>query len=141
MKRMNTAFQPQHMNTTTLAFLGDAIYETYVRLHIIGRMQAGADRLHRAAVKYVRAESQAEAVKQLLDSLSEEELSLVKRARNKRSATKPKNADPVSYKWATAFEALIGYLYLAGNKERMEEIINAAMESIKLDNEKEKDQK
>ncbi|HPO05075.1 MAG TPA: ribonuclease III domain-containing protein [Bacillota bacterium] len=141
MKRMNTAFQPQHMNTTTLAFLGDAIYETYVRLYIIGRMQAGADRLHRAAVKYVRAESQAEAVKQLLDSLSEEELSLVKRARNKRSATKPKNADPVSYKWATAFEALIGYLYLAGNKERMEEIINAAMESIKPDNEKEKDQK
>ena len=141
MKRMNTAFQPQHMNTTTLAFLGDAIYETYVRLYIIGRMQAGADRLHRAAVKYVRAESQAEAVKQLLDSLSEEELSLVKRARNKRSATKPKNADPVSYKWATAFEALIGYLYLSGNKERMEEIINAAMESIKPDNEKEKDQK
>jgi ribonuclease-3 family protein len=104
-------------------------------------MQAGADRLHKAAVKYVRAEAQAEAVKRLLDSLSEEEISLVKRARNKRSATKPKNADPVSYKWATAFEALIGYLYLSGNKERMEEIINAAMESIKPDNEKEKDQK
>ncbi len=128
-----------HMNTTALAFLGDAVYEIYVREHLITSIRTGADRLHRAAVKFVRAEAQAQAMKQLLDSLSEEELGLVKRARNKKISTKPKNADPVLYKWATAFEALIGYLYLSGNRSRMEEIIDAAMESVKQSNgEKEK---
>ncbi len=123
-----------YMNTTALAFLGDAVYETYVRTRLIQRLQGDADRLHKAAVKYVRAEAQAMAMKQLLPSLSEEELGLVKRARNKKISTKPKNADPVLYKWATAFEALIGYLYLAGERSRMEEIIDAAMESVKHSN-------
>ena len=120
-----------YMNTTALAFLGDAVYETYVRNHLILTMQADADKLHRNAVKYVRAEAQAGAMKQLLPSLSEEELGLVKRARNKKISTKPKNADPVLYKWATAFEALIGYLYLSDNRTRMEEVITATMESVK----------
>ncbi|MFA7660529.1 MAG: ribonuclease III domain-containing protein [Anaerovoracaceae bacterium] len=123
-----------YMNTTALAFLGDAVYETYVRNHLIQTMQADADKLHRTAVKYVRAEAQAGAMKELLSSLSEEELGLVKRARNKKISTKPKNADPVLYKWATAFEALIGYLYLSDNRTRMEEIITATMESVKHSN-------
>ena len=123
-----------YMNTTALAFLGDAVYETYVRNHLIQTMQADADKLHRTAVKYVRAEAQAGAMKQLLSSLSEEELGLVKRARNKKISTKPKNADPVLYKWATAFEALIGYLYLSDNRARMEEVIIATMESVKKSN-------
>jgi ribonuclease-3 family protein len=119
------------MNTTALAFLGDAVFETYVRDCLIHTMKGDADRLHRAAVEFVKAEAQAHAVKQLLPSLTEEELGLVKRARNKKISTKPKNADPVDYKWATAFEALIGYLYLSGNIDRMKEIIKAAMESVK----------
>jgi len=123
-----------YMNTTALAFLGDAVYETYVRNHLIQTMRADADKLHRTAVKYVRAEAQAAAMKQLLSSLSEEELGLVKRARNKKISTKPKNAHPVLYKWATAFEALIGYLYLSDNRTRMEEIITATMESVKHSN-------
>ena len=130
-----------YMNTTALAFLGDAVYETYVREYLIRSMSADADRLHRAAVKFVRAEAQAHAMKQLLDSLSEEELGLVKRARNKKISTKPKNADPVLYKWATAFEALIGYLYLSGNRSRMEEVINTAMESVKKKDGPKKDSK
>ena len=123
-----------YMNTTALAFLGDAVFETYVRNYLVLTMKADADKLHRAAVKYVRAEAQAQAMKQLLPGLSEEELSLVKRARNKKISTKPKNADPVLYKWATAFEALIGYLYLSGDKVRMEEIITESMESVKQSN-------
>ncbi|MGI6733791.1 MAG: Mini-ribonuclease 3 [Anaerovoracaceae bacterium] len=123
-----------YMNTTALAFLGDAVFETYVRNHLIQTMQGDADRLHRAAVKFVKAEAQAHAIKQLLSGLTEDELGLVKRARNKRISTKPKNADPVDYKWATAFEALVGYLYLSGNSGRMEEIIQAAMESVKRNN-------
>lgn len=128
------AKQLLYKNTTALAFLGDAVYETYVRNYLIQTMPGDADRLHRAAVKFVKAQAQAQAMKKLLDSLSEEELGLVKRARNKKISTKPKNADPVLYKWATAFEALIGYLYLSRNISRMEEIINAAMESVKRNN-------
>ena len=75
---------------------------------------------------------QAKAVKRMMNEefLTEEEVSLVKRARNHKTASKPRNADPVNYKLATAFEALIGWLHLDGRKERMEEIIFHAMEII-----------
>lgn len=118
------------INTTTLAFLGDATYEVYVREHVISSGEQGADRLHKMAVKYVRAESQAMAIKTLADELSLEEQALVRRARNRKSATKPKNVGHMEYKWATAFEALVGYLYLSDQKERMEEIIRKAMDII-----------
>ncbi len=121
-----------YMNTTVLAFLGDSVYETFVRSHVIGKGQVNADLLHRAAVRFVRADAQAFALKAMMDELSEEEQGLVKRARNKKISTKPKNADPVVYKWATAFEALIGFLYLSEEHSRMEEIINRAIESIEL---------
>ncbi|MGI6257168.1 MAG: Mini-ribonuclease 3 [Anaerovoracaceae bacterium] len=117
-------------NTTVLAFMGDAIYEVYVRRKVIGTGQPAADKLHLMAVKYVKAESQAKAIKALYSSLSEEEQALARRARNRKTATKAKNTDPVTYKWATAFEALIGYLYLAGETGRMEEIIGLAMDAV-----------
>lgn len=121
-----------YMNTTVLAFLGDSVYETFVRSHVIGKGQVNADLLHRAAVRFVRADAQAFALKAMMDELSEEEQGLVKRARNKKISTKPKNADPVVYKWATAFEALIGFLYLSEEQGRMEEIIHRAIDSIEL---------
>lgn len=126
MEKQNIAF----MNTTVLAFLGDTVYETYVRRHVIEKGQVNADLLHRAAVGFVRADAQAYALKAMMDELTEEEQSLVKRARNKKISTKPKNADPVIYKWATAFEALIGFLYLSHHQERMEEIILRSIERI-----------
>ncbi len=119
-----------YMNTTVLAFLGDAVYETCVREHVIKKGQANADLLHRAAVRFVRAEAQAYALKAMMDGLSEEEQSLVKRARNKKISTKPRNADPVEYKWATAFEALIGFLYLSQQHERLEAVVSRAVELI-----------
>lgn len=120
MEKQNYEF----MNTTALAFMGDAVYEIYVRKRMLDRGLVNADILHREAVRFVRADAQATALKLLMDKLTETELSLVKRARNKKSATKPKNADPVDYKLATAFEALIGFLYLSQNHERMEELID-----------------
>jgi ribonuclease-3 family protein len=116
-----------YMNTTVLAFLGDSVYETFVRNHVIGKGQVNADVLHREAVRFVRADAQAFALKAMMDELSEEEQALVKRARNKKISTKPKNADPVVYKLATAYEALIGFLYLSENHSRMEEIIRKAI--------------
>lgn len=128
----------KHMNTTVLAFLGDAVYEVCVRKYVIETGQTNADLLHRVAVRFVRADAQACALKAMMDMLSEEELALVKRARNKKISTRPKNADPVAYKLATAFEALIGFLYLSQRYDRMEAIISRAIELIEQGGERSK---
>lgn len=107
------------VNTTALAYMGDAVYEQAVREHILNRGSYHVKNLHNTAVRYVKAQSQAHVIRDMFDELTEEEQSLVKRARNRKYATKAKNADPVTYKWATAFEAYIGYLYLAGDEKRL----------------------
>lgn len=122
---------PREINTTALAFLGDAVYEVFIRKYVMETGQQNADRLHRAAVRYVRADGQARALKALMDGfLSEEELRLVKRARNHKTASKARSADAVTYKLATAFEALVGFLYLDGQEARLEEIIEYAVKEI-----------
>jgi len=117
-------------NTTALAFIGDAVYELFVRNLILERGWTNADKMHIIAVRYVRAESQAKALKGILNELSDEEKDLVRRARNRKSTSKPKNADPVEYKLATAFEALVGYLYLSGENERAEKVCHLAVAVI-----------
>lgn len=118
------------INTTALAYIGDAVYETYIRSHVLESGKTRVDALHNLSVKYVRADGQAYAIKQMFEELSPEEQNLVKRARNHKSMSRPKNADPIAYKWATALEALIGYLYLNGDAQRLEEIISMAIESV-----------
>ena len=85
-----------------------------------------ADRLHRAATAYVSAAAQARIIRSIFDSLPEEDQSQVKRWRNHKYHSKAKNADPMTYKWATAFEALIGYLHLTGDAQRLEELLEKA---------------
>lgn len=127
MKQLN----PREINTTALAFLGDAVYEIYARKYVMDSGQKNADRLHKEAIKYVCADGQAKAVKTLLeDFLSEEEVSLVKRARNRKTASKARSADAVTYKLATAFEALMGFLYLDGQTQRLEEVALEALKRI-----------
>ena len=122
---------PKEINTTALAFLGDAVYEVYARKHVTETGTERADHLHRMAVKYVCADGQAKAVKSLMqDFLTEEEIKLVKRARNHKTTSKARSADPVTYKLATAFEALVGYLELCGDKERLEAVIAEALKRI-----------
>ena len=82
----------------------------------------------RTAINFVKAGAQAKIIKTMFDDLTEPEQKLVKRARNRKSATKAKNADPITYKWATAFEALVGYLYLADEEERMQAVLSRAIE-------------
>ena len=89
------------------------------------------NRLHHIATLYVRASAQAKIIKTIFDELDEKEQALVKRARNRKSATKAKNADPVTYKWATAFEALTGYLYLTEDEERLSWLMDRAIGIIK----------
>lgn len=111
--------------------MGDAVYELFVRQRVLETGQRNADMLHRLSVSYVRAEAQAAAVKSLMeDFLSEEETALVKRARNHKSISKSRSAGPVAYKLATAFEALLGYLYLDGQQERLEQVVEEAMGRI-----------
>ncbi len=121
----------KNINTTALAYMGDAVYEVYVRRHVMETGQVNADKLHAMAVPFVRADGQAVAVKTLMrDFLTEEEVSLAKRARNHKTNSKPKNANPIDYKLATAFEALVGFLYLSGDITRMEEVIAEAIKII-----------
>ncbi|MBR0129885.1 MAG: ribonuclease III [Firmicutes bacterium] len=123
---------PKQMNSIELAFLGDAVYEEFVRERLVRRGFSGghADRLHREAVRYVKAEAQAAIVKALMEQLSEEEQHVVTRARNHKIATKAKNASATDYKWATGFEALIGYLKLSCNEDRLLEIMEMAVNFI-----------
>ena len=120
------------MNPLALAYLGDAVWEAFVRRRIMQTKSFGnnADRLHHEGVHYVNAGAQAHMIHGLFDRLSESEQALVKRARNHRTATKAKNADPVDYKWATGFEALLGALELSGQSERLAEIMEASAELV-----------
>lgn len=123
----------RNMNPLSLAYLGDAVYECFIRERLMGGPEAisgKADLLHRAGVRYVNAGAQAAALAEIRPSLTEAEEALVKRARNHRTATKAKNADIRTYKWATAFEALLGYLYLSEQKERLALIMEQAALSI-----------
>ncbi len=116
------------VNTTALAYMGDAVYEQAVREHILRKGSYNVNALHNLATRYVKAPAQARVIKTMFDDLSPQEQALVKRARNRKYRTKAKNADPVTYKWATAFEALVGYLYLAEDNERLEQVIDKALE-------------
>ena len=108
-----------------LAYLGDALYDLYVRERLVargGRVHA----LHREAISLVCAHAQSEALARIADALTDEERDVVRRARNAKQ-TPPKNADAGEYHHATALEALVGWLYVTGQRERMNEILALAL--------------
>lgn len=113
------------INIITLAYLGDAVYEVYIREYLIKKNIAKVEDLQREAINYVSAKSQCKILNHLLENniLTEEEIDIVKRGRNYKRTTHPKNTDIITYKMSTGFEALIGYLYLTNQKERLEEIM------------------
>ena len=114
------------INVLVLAYLGDTIYENYVRKFLINRGIANVNDLQKEAVNYVSAKSQAGYLTKMMDSnfLSEEEIVVVKRARNYKTTSHPKNCDIVTYKYATGLESLIGYLSLEDMNNRIDEIMN-----------------
>lgn len=120
----------KNINTTALAYIGDAVYEVYIREYVMKNGAAHADRLHREAVRYVSAAGQAKAIRKMFDSLDEEEQKLVKRARNHKYSSKARSASPMEYKWATACEALIGKTHLDGNIEREKQLVAQIIEII-----------
>ena len=120
------------VNTTALAYLGDAVEEVIIREKNQKKYPQDAGRAHRYAVRYVSAEGQAAAARALLSEgfLTEAEEVVLKRARNHRSMSRPQHADPKDYKLATGFEALLGYLHLGGQGERVQEIAERAVRII-----------
>lgn len=118
------------LNPLALAYIGDAVYEVEIRKHLIDQGFGNVNTLHNRAVNFVKADAQASIIRTLMSELSEEEQRLVKRARNHKTATKAKNTDPVTYKWATAFEALAGYFYLTEQKERFDWLMAEAINII-----------
>ena len=116
----------------TLAYIGDAIFELVVRTVLVERKNAQAEKLHKAATKIVKAETQALMIEAIKEELTEEELAVYKRGRNAKAVTRAKNATMSEYRRATGFEALMGYLYLNGDIERMIELIHLAVEKAEV---------
>ncbi|MBQ9914869.1 MAG: Mini-ribonuclease 3 [Clostridia bacterium] len=115
-----------------LAFIGDAVYESFIRTKILLKANMSANKLHKEAVKFVKASAQSKAMTALLASLSEEETEIFKRGRNAHSASVPKNADVTEYRIATGFEALIGYVYLMGDSSRLTYLMEEAYRIIAI---------
>ena len=120
------------INVITLAYMGDAVYEIYVREYLIKKGIAMVEDLQKEAVKYVSAKSQCKILSYLIDNnlLTELELDVVRRGRNYKRGSHPKNTDIITYKMSSGFEALIGYLYLDNNKDRLDEIMNYVLGGI-----------
>ncbi len=113
-----------------LAYIGDAVYEIVIRTMVVAEGNTQVNKMHKKSSNLVKAETQANIIKAIMENLSEEELSYYKRGRNAKSYTSAKNASIADYRMATGFEALIGYLYLTNQTERMAQIIKLGLEKI-----------
>lgn len=115
----------REINSLVLAYIGDCVYENYIRHFLVSQGIANVDKLQKSAVKYVSAVSQCNFVRKMIDEkfLSTEEVEIFTRIRNNKNHSHPKNCDIVTYKYATGLEGLIGYLDLIGKKDRIEEIM------------------
>lgn len=116
------------MSPLVWAYMGDAVYEKYVREYVINQGLCKNGLLHKKSIKYVSAKSQAEILKNLEDELTQDELDIVRRGRNSNPHSHAKNADIIDYKYATGFEALVGYLYLTEQNERLDEILKKCVD-------------
>ncbi len=120
------------MNSVSLAYLGDAVYELYIRNYLIrhGKIQAGE--LHKRAIRFVTAKAQARIVQGWLKdgTLSEEEERVVKRGRNAKSGAAPKHTPIQAYRYSTGFESLLGFLHVSEKHERAQQLMEKAVQYI-----------
>ena len=120
------------INGIALAFEGDAVYSMYIRRHLILQGMTKPNKLHQEATKYVSAKAQARLISLMLEEqvLTEKEEEIYKRGRNTNSHTKAKNADVVTYRMSTGFEAVMGYLHLTENMARLEALISWCIQKV-----------
>jgi ribonuclease-3 family protein len=112
-----------NLNPLTWAYIGDAVYELFIRENLVNDMNVKPHKLHVEAIKKVKASAQAEILQKIEPDLTEQEKEIVRRARNTKNHHLPKNSNVQEYMYATAFEGLIGYLYLNGENERLNMIL------------------
>lgn len=122
----------KQLNSLALAYIGDAVYEVHVRNHLIMSGQIRPNELHQRAVSFVSATAQASVIHHWIkeEILTEEEAAVVRRGRNAKSHSTPKNMPIHAYRHATAFEALIGYHYLEKNETRLDELLHLSVQFI-----------
>jgi ribonuclease-3 family protein len=125
----------QEVPVLALAFVGDSVYDTFIRSMLIEEGKVKPNLLHKRAIKYSQAKSQNVAFLKILPLLAEKEKQIAMRGRNVKVNTIPKSATVREYKNATGLEALIGYLYLAGEEDRLKEIMGQIVQIIKTERE------
>ena len=117
----------------TLAYIGDAIFDVVVRSILVNKGNTAVNKLHKRASDIVKAGTQSAFIKALMDDLTEEEADIYRRGRNSKPHTKAKNATTMDYLDATGFEAVVGYLYLTDNMDRICELVELGIERLELD--------
>ncbi len=128
--------EPQDIRTyspLTLAYIGDAIFDVIIRSILVNKGNTAVNNLHKRASSVVKATSQADFVKVLMDEFTETEADIYRRGRNSKPHTKAKNASTGEYLIATGFEAVMGYLYLTGDMDRACELVRLGIEKLGLD--------
>lgn len=126
-KREKNENEINTMSPLIWAYVGDCIYELHIRMTLINNTRLKPHMLHVNSIKYVKAEAQAQTLKKIEKDLTEQEKEIVRRGRNTQNHHLPKNASVEEYSLSTAFEALIGYLYLTKQDNRLKEILNKAI--------------
>lgn len=127
-ERKRSIEEVRQMSPLTWAYVGDSVYEQYIRTYLINTTRLKPHELHIKAIKYVKAKAQAYILQELEEILTEEEKDIVRRGRNTQTHHIAKNASVQDYMYSTAFEALIGYLYLTKQDERLCELLNKIIE-------------
>ena len=127
---LETQDEARLMQPSVLAFIGDAVFNIFIRERLIMNKKGTSHQLHILATDYVKASSQSKISKALMDNFTEEEAYIFRRGRNAKSTTIPKNAEVQDYKYATGFEALLGYLYLTKQNERLYQLMEQAADII-----------
>ena len=110
------------------AYVGDSVYEMFIRTSLVNKSNAKPHKLHIESIKYVKASAQCKSLKKIEEMLTDEEKDIVRRGRNTQNHHVAKNSNVIEYAYATAFEALIGYLYLSKQDERLEEILKSCID-------------
>ena len=119
--------EAEQYSPLVLAYMGDAVYELYVRKMLVSKANTQVDKLHKSAVQIVKAEAQCEAFRKIENELTEKEMAVFKRGRNTKSSV-PKHSSVAEYRTTTGLEALIGYIYLTGDTNRLDYIMNLILE-------------
>lgn len=115
------------LSPLVLAYIGDAVYEIFIRTMLVSEGNVPVHVLHKRSIAFVKAKAQSHVIHRIMPLLTEEEASVVRRGRNAKSATIPKNADVTEYRYATGFESLVGFLYLKKNYDRLTNILRMAV--------------